>query len=168
MDCYEVNSGVTTLVRDLSEYADYTITVDSAITYDVIYCGPMALYYLNARGGWDSFLIEGKVKRTDNMSQSDYGRKYDNTTAQFGKTRYMNEITESYELHTGWLTDDQAARLAKHLLPSNRVYAHNLETDRIFPVVITDSNAEYKTFKNEKRLVSYQINISSSQTMVRR
>jgi hypothetical protein len=45
------------------------------------------LYYVNAYGGWDSLLINGNVKRIDNITPFTYRNK------QRGKVKYMNEIT---------------------------------------------------------------------------
>lgn len=168
MACFSVNSGVTTWIKNINVWDNSRVIIDSAVTYDIKYCGDMALYYLNARGGWDSFLIEGKVIKKDNYTIYEYDRAFSNQTIDYERGRYLNEIETAYELHTGWLTDSQSAILAKNLLGSNQVYAHNLVTDKIFPVVITDTSAEYKTYKNEGKLVSYTINIVESQSKVRR
>lgn len=168
MACFSVNSGVTTWIKDLSIWNNSKIIIDSAVTYDVRYCGDMALYYLNSKGGWDAFLIEGNIKKTDNYSIYEYNKSFNNNTINFERDRYLNEIETEYELHTGWLTDSQAANLTKNLLGSNKVYAHNLVENKIFPVVITNSSAEYKTYKNEQKLISYTINIVESQGKVRR
>lgn len=165
MTCFEVNSGVTTWIKTIG---NTKILIDGEYSYNGNYCGDMALYYLNANGGWDSFLIEGAVKQKDKYEIGEYDKSFDNTTLDFERTRYQNVIATSYELHTGWLTDAESARLAKHLLGSNQVYAHNLKTDRIFPVVITDTEAEYKTHRSEQKLVSYTINITESQSKIRR
>lgn len=133
------------------------------------YCGDFALYYLNSKGGWDSFLIEGNVLKKDAITQHTYSRSFDNTTREFESSRYISEIGTTYELHTGWLTDQQAENLAKNLINSNKVYAHDLKTDRIFPVIITDNTADYKTYKNQgKKMVNYTINIKESQSKIRK
>lgn len=132
-------------------------------------CGDFALYYLNSKGGWDSFLIEGNILKKDAITQHAYSRSFDNTTREFESSRYISEIGTTYELHTGWLTDQQAENLAKNLINSNKVYAHDLNTDRIFPVIITDNTADYKTYKNQgKKMVNYTINIKESQSKIRK
>lgn len=160
-------SGVTTLVSPASYFSGSTIVFDGEVRYDTSCCGDWALYYLNAKGGWDSFLIEGKVKRTDSLTRYEYG-KGSGTPLDFSRTQYMVESEAAYEMHTGWLTDAQAANLAKNLLPSIKVYAHNLNENKIFPVVITDSSVEWKTYKNEKKLVAYTINVAASNKEYRR
>lgn len=166
-----VNSGVTTWIKSAEEFAGEKLLIDSQYTYDVTHCGDYALYYLNLRGGWDPFLIEGKVKRSDNYTRSEYLRKQEYTSrsmVKFGRTVYMTETEPTWELHTGWLTDAQAEILVRNLLSSPRVYLHNLKDNTICTVVITNSNAEYKTHKNEKKLVAYTINVAASNKEIRR
>lgn len=160
-------SGVTTFIAPASYFSGSTIVFDAEVKYDTSCCGDWALYYLNAKGGWDSFLIEGKVKRVDNLTRYEYGQG-SGAPLDFERTQYMVEDEATYEMHTGWLTDEQSANLAKNLLPSIRVYAHNLNENKIFPVVITDNSVEWKTFKNEGKLISHTINVAASQKEYRR
>lgn len=163
-----VPSGVSTYVADASEYAGQTILVDGCAVYDVNYCGDAALYYLSSRGSWEAFLLEGTIKRTDKFTQQDYYKAYDNTTIEFGRKRFLTEIKRTWELNTGWLSDDEAARLAEDLLPSTQVYLHILDKDEMLPVVITDTQAEHKTYETQNyQLVSYKINVEASQTASR-
>lgn len=161
-------SGVTTWVADAITYDGKIISYSGGTLYDVNYCGDVALYYINAAGGWDAFLITGKVLRTDKYTQGDYYKSFDNSTIEFGKTRWLNEIRPSWELHTGWLTDEQAERLVRNLLPSTQVYLHDLNEDKYYPVNITDTQAEYKTYANQgNKLVAYTIKVEGSQGMER-
>ena len=84
------------------------------------------------------------------------------------------DINATYEAYTGWLTDDEAQRLAFHLLSSPTVYFQDFtktdneyDTDPLLsfvPVRITASSAEYKKFRNGKRLVNYLITFEKSNT----
>lgn len=164
-----VPSGVSTYVADAGEYLGCKVYVSGKTYYDVSYCGDAALYYLNSHGGYDAFLIEGLIKRTDNYTQGDIYRAYDNTDIQHGRNRFITEITPSWELHTSWLSDDESDRLVRNLFPSTRVWLHLLDTDETLPVVIADTSAEYKTFRNNgEKLVSYTIRVQGSQTADRR
>ena len=135
--------------------------------YSFNYCGDAVLYYLNRYGGWDCFLIEGKVVKTDTYDKLKFRKNYVTETLEFGRMQYHNDIITKYALNTGWLTDRQSENLAFNLLSSTQVYLHILDTDNpnlIYPVVITDKSAEYKYYKNGRKLVSYQINVETSQT----
>lgn len=164
-----VPSGVSTYVCDAANFSGHKVKVSGQTLYDVNHCGDAALYYLNSVGGYDAFLIEGKVLRTDKYTQQDYYKSYDNTTIEFGRTRYITEITGSWELHTAYLRDEEAERLVRNLFPSTRVWLHLLGEDIVTPVVITDTSATYKTFRNNgEKLVAYTIKVDASQTADRR
>lgn len=128
------------------------------------FCGNAALYYLNRSGGWDSFLIEGNIKRTDNFDKYTFNRSFDNNSIEFEEGTYHNQITTKWALHTGFLSDEESKNLAYNLLSSNKVYFHNFEENVIVPCVIGDSSSVFKTYKNEgRKLVRYDINITESQ-----
>lgn len=127
-------------------------------------CGEIALYYKNRKGGWDSFLIEGTWTKKDEYTKYTYNRSFNNNTLEFENGTYHSQIITSYQLNTGWLNDQQSDNLAFNLLSSNEVYLHNLCEDKVYPVVIKDNTATYKTYKNNSRkLVNYQINVEESQ-----
>ena len=127
-------------------------------------CGEIALYYKNRKGGWDSFLIEGNWTKKDEYTKYTYNRSFNNNTLEFENGTYHSQIITSYQLVTGWLNDQESENLAFNLLSSNEVYLHNLCEDKVYPVVITDNTAIYKTYKNNSRkLVNYTINCEESQ-----
>lgn len=128
-------------------------------------CKPRyALYYLNRSGGWDSFLIEGKTVKKDTYQNHYTENNYNNNTTQFGKKVYHSTISTTYQLHTSWLNDKQSDNLAFNLLSSNMVYLHDLEDNTIKPVVIINTETDYKTFRNNgNKLCSYTINVECSQ-----
>lgn len=141
-----------------------TINISPGSSYDSTHCGDYAFYYLNRYGGWDSFLIEGNVTKTDKYTQYSISKPYTVPSIDFHKKTYHNEITEQYSLHTGWMRNEEAEVLTKNLLSSNMIYMHNLRTDEIIPVIITDNSATYKTFKNQgNKRVNYTINVEASQ-----
>lgn len=127
--------------------------------------GKWALYYINRYGGWDSYLIDGYVSRKDNFNRKAVFADYDNNTTQFGKRPYMTQITPNYEIHTGWMNDRESEVLAANVFQSTRVYLHNLETEEIIPIVITDADVLHKNHKNNgRRLLNYTINAVAAQT----
>lgn len=162
-----VPSGVSTYVTDADNFPN-GVHFNGALMYDVNYCGSAALYYLNAAGGYDAFLFEGEVKRTDKYTLNNYQRTYNNTTLEFGESRYLTEIKGTWECCTGFLSDEESKRFAANVFPTPQAWLHLLDTDEIFPVVITDTSAEYKTYANQNyQLVNYKLNVQTSQTETR-
>ena len=143
-------------------------------SYDMDNCGLGAFIYRNRFGGWDSFLIEGNIIKTDNYTKLNYRTKGEyNQMYDFKGSKYMDEkhtdnvsINTTFEAYTGWLTDEEAERLVFHLLSSPIVYFQDLNKENqvfdtdylsLIPVRLTESSAEYKKFRNGRRLVNYSI-----------
>ena len=127
-------------------------------------CARYCLYYANALGGMDSFLIRGRVVETDRINRTDYTRLggtdlLAGNVEQRGRDVLETSVRKHLEMHTGWLTDAQAARMW-HLAESPAVWVHDLEEDVIRPAVLTGTAHEYKSHRgNGNRLVSYQIDL---------
>lgn len=149
------------------ETGDFYLNTDSRYYHTPVCGARYALYYENAYGGFDSFLIEGKVIHKDAITSHNYSSSFVNTSASHEMRRYIDEIKGTYELHTGLLKDDESERLVKHLIPSNQVFMHDLKTGDIFPVVITNNDVEYFNYKNNK-MFSYTINVTVSQNRIRK
>jgi hypothetical protein len=150
---------------------DFKQDADIIFSYDLEHCGPGAFIYRNRYGGWDSFLIEGNVSKTDSYEKLDYRTEGEMTHTGFDARFYQNikhtdsvNIVGSYVAHTGWLTDEEAERLVFHLLSSPTVYYQRFNEDdydtagiNLLPVTIKESSAEYKKFRNGRKLVNYVI-----------
>lgn len=131
-------------------------------------CADYCLYYLNAHGGYDHLLIRGNSLRTDAMSRVEMTRDVDNNTLQHGRQSVSVEVQPKWRLYTDYLTDAQWA-LTHHLLGSTHVFLHDLNSDEIVPVVITASNAEYRTYSNQGRKKSYlTIDVEAASKMMRK
>lgn len=151
-------------------------------SYDMDHCGPGAFIYRNRFGGWDSFLIEGNIIKTDNYTKLNWRRKGEyNQGYAINTLKYIDEkVTDSvnidttYQAYTGWLSDEEAERLVFHLLSSPIVYFQNLHKENqvfdtdplldLMPIRITTSSAEYKKFRNGKKLINYLITFEKSNT----
>lgn len=128
------------------------------------YCTGYALYYLNRNGGWDSFLPLGVCKRFDNYDRKNVTMSYDAMSLDWGKKTYNNQITPSWEINTGWLNDTESDNLARNLLGSNQVFVHDFNTDAIYPAILTDTQAEYKTFVNNgRKMINHTLRLDASQ-----
>ena len=79
---------------------------------------------------------------------------YDNSLpAARGTRNYLAEITPTWTLNTGILSDDESSRMP-HLLNSVEVYLCELGTGRMHPVVLTDTEHALQTFKSNGRRVN--------------
>lgn len=165
--CYAAN--MLTLHSKFVRPSDATTQKHFPQDYTKLVCADYAVYYLNSLGGWDSFAIQGNAKKSDTITQYTMDRAFDNTTLDYEADRYISEIIGQYELSTGWLTDEQSENLANNLIGSNKVYLHNLKSDKIFPVIITDSNVTYQTYRNNgNKLCRYTIKMKESQSKIRK
>ena len=144
------------------------ITVGNS-TWEVITdCAEYALYYLNAYGGWDSLLIEGNTLESDALKRYTREMIYDNRDIQNrGIDNYVNEVTKGFTFHTGWLLGDQG-KMMYHLINSTNVYLYDIANEQMIPVTIPMTSCEYRTKKNQGRLVDYTIQVQIAQTRIRR
>jgi hypothetical protein len=165
--CFSLEKGLSTiLTRQPLGGADLVFT--GGIVYKGGYCGRYALLYQNAYGGWDSFLIEGTVYKTGSYTQNTYSKAYDNNTLDRETWNYANEITYSYNCTTGWLSDEESARLAKHLLPSPDIYLQDIQENTLTPVTMVPQNYKFKTYQNEgKKMVNYTFTLKESNIKTR-
>lgn len=131
-------------------------------------CADYCLYYCNAYGGWDSLLIYGNSLKTDKINSHYYTKSFNNTKPDFERKKYVNVITPKYTLYTDWFTDEEQSKMY-HLLESTEVYLHNLNTDKIEPVNITNTTLDYKTFTNNGKKKWYnKIDVEVAQDKIRR
>lgn len=132
-------------------------------------CARYALYYVNAYGGWDSFLIEGNTLEADTLKRYTREMVYNNRDIQNrGIQNYVNEIKKGYTFHTGWLLDNQGERM-HHLINSTDVYLYDIPNNQMIPVTIPTTTCEYKTYKNQgNQLVNYTIQVEIAQNRIRR
>lgn len=127
--------------------------------------GDFVLYYANAFGGWDSLLVKGNTKKTDNIEHLTY-RKKSRDLSDFSKINYQNNITPTWSLNTGITIN---GKKMYHLLESTKVYLHNLETNDIIPVVITNAQCEYLDYTNNGRKpYYYNITVEESNLKLRK
>lgn len=146
------------------------VTIKGQVVYQAVTeCAKYALYYLNAYGGWDSFLIEGNDLEADNYNRFNREMEYDNRyTANRGRGNYVTEVTKGFTFHTGLLTQDQGLRM-HHLIGSTDVFLYDISNGIMLPVTIPMSTCEYKTFKNQgNQLVNYTIQVEVAQNRLRR
>ena len=126
-------------------------------------CAKYAIYYLNPLGGWDQLLIEGKVVKTIKLENKSYKRNFDNNTNEFENKHYLKNLTTSYKLTTGYLTDAQA-KLMPNLIETTKAYLCELDTNNYIPVLINTTSVDIKTYRNQgRKLFTYTIEVQESQ-----
>lgn len=166
-EVFAQSAGTLTLRNVFDRSGD--VKVGDLTYHGVLSCHTHALYYINAYGGWDFLLMEGRTIESDEYTRHEYRSVYDNSDiTQRGLRNYLNEVQKSYVLHTGWMSKDQAAKM-HHLFGSTQVFMYDLEKDQMIPVVVTDNGCRYKTYQNEGgKLVEYEINVKVAKSMIRR
>ena len=129
-------------------YSGKTLTqvTIGAATYKVTKaCPRFCLYYKNPFGGYDHLLIEGAATLRRSNAKDTFKADYNNTVEGREEWNFMNETTESVELNTGYLTDDESSRMP-YLLDSTDVYLCDLEAATVFvPVVIVTDSYSYQS-----------------------
>ena len=138
-------------------------------------CHRYQLYYQNMLGGIDCLVIEGKASQKDGYKRTTINKTYDNSVMlaygddyairNAGKAVVANDITRTWELHTGWLTDVEAGRMG-NLLGSPLVYLYDCETLTFYPVTVTNGDCPYKQYRNDG-MIDYTINVELAETLKR-
>ena len=134
-------------------------------------CAPGALYYRNAFGGWDSFLIEGAIVPVEDTQRWTRRIAINNSglpgTVLRGEQNYVNETTHRWTLTTGGMTDAQARAFAQHILPSGDVWLHIFDGDTIVPVIIDTAQQEVRSYKtNGRRPVTFSLDCHLAQERI--
>lgn len=147
----------------------HSVTIGQTVYRVVRSCNRYALYYANAYGGWDTFLIRNIVKRNDAYKRHEHLRDYDNSVQMNrGRYNYLTEVTPSWSLSTHYLNDDESLRMA-HLIGTNAAFLYDMEKGELWPVNVTDSSVAYLTAKNNNRMFpTYTINIELARLRMRR
>lgn len=137
------------------------VVVDDVFDFQMVKGKKYSLCYVNAFGGWDSFLPMGRVTQRDNYSRKGYQKEANNgsTYDRRNNVTFVNNIKKTFTIVTGWLTDDEASRM-HHLLGSNDVHLYDAERCVMLPVTITTSECQYKTYGGEgNKLVNYTFDV---------
>lgn len=165
VDISQIGSGSSLPTQVTTPAGTYTI--------DQSRCkGRYVLHYVNAYGGWDCLLMDGEPVRTESYDRKRMKTDYDNSSADRSAARgtsdYANEITPSWLLRTGLLTEAQAERM-HHLTGSTLVYLEDLSDSMVYPVVLDDSAAEWRTGTGRAgKFAQYEIRATLAQERMRR
>lgn len=125
------------------------------------------LYYNNLYAGWDALLFSGKYSRTDKLNRSTAKHATPNTSGQHYARQWNINVVESWKLKTDYL-DEEGCRRMENVLTSNLVFLHDLDTDIIYPVNVTDTSYTEKNKYDKRRQRFYEINLERAIDMNRK
>ena len=150
-----------------NKYLDGNVAINTPYTTTTLTskntCAKYAIYYLNPLGGWDQLLIEGKVIKNIKFENKTFKINFDNNTNEFQNKHYLKNLTTSYKLTTGYLTDEQA-KLMPNLIETTKAYLCELDTNIYIPVLINNNSIDIKTYRNQgRKLFTYTIDAQESQ-----
>ena len=93
---------------------------------------------------------------------------YDNRKGQRETWTFQNEVTESYTLNTGFLTNEESDRMP-YLLDSPDVYLVDLNHATTYiPVTIATDSYQVKKFSRGDGMVNYTFDVVVSQKEYKR
>ena len=152
-------------------YSGKTLTkvVIGATTYEVVKgCPEFCLYYKNPFGGYDHLLLEGRCRKNRSGSRDTFVADYNNRVGGREEWTFQNEVTARYTLNTGFLTNEQSARMP-YLLDSPDVYLVDLASPSVYiPVTIATDSYEVRKKKGADGMVNYTFEVAVSQKEYRR
>lgn len=135
----------------------------------VTQCTPyknVRLMFSNSLGGWEFFNFNLDSKQTRNVERAMY-RKILPWNYQIGNrqdTVLAQKVQDSYIINSNWLSQYNYEFL-NELLQSTDVYVVDGSSNNIYPIIITDTSWEYKTYLRDQLFnavinytVAYDIN----------
>lgn len=149
-----------------SDSVDITVVGEIINTYRTTSCNRYTLYYYNKRGGVDVMPLNGGLTKSEDFDRTIFNVEYENSSnSNIAKKVINNNITTKYTATTRFMTDEQAARFAKHFLSSPAVMMHDNVDNETYSVILDENSAEYKTFKsNGRQFNQYTFSFSLTQT----
>ena len=170
-----ITNDINTIDIQASKYKAALISSDSVDilvgdeiinTYRTTSCNRYTLYYYNKRGGVDIVPLNGGLTKSEDFNRTIFNVEYENSlNSNIAKKVINNNITTKYTATTRFMTDELAARFAKHFLSSPAVLMHDNVDDETYSVILDEKSAEYKTFKsNGNHFVQYTFSFSLTQT----
>lgn len=154
----------------LASYPGDIVSVElNGTTFAIEDCRRYALHYVNAYGGWDTFVPARYELMQDTYTRKEMRTAFDNSLPENrGIVNYANEIARGITFRTGALDDFGGGRM-HHLLGSTCVYLEDTSKGIFYPVNIKDTNCDYKTFRNQGgKRVEYTFSVKLAHDMIRR
>jgi len=134
-------------VYDISPSSGYTSeTRTYQIDNNCYWYENVRLMWVNSYGAFDFFNFRLDNKKTYNMQRNEYNQilPVNYITGQPQKTVLSTQVTEQHLINTDWVNEEIYAFLGQILI-SPQVYVINELTNTPYPIVIVDTNYEFKT-----------------------
>lgn len=149
-----------------SDSVDIMVGDEIINTYHTTSCNRYTLYYYNKRGGVDVMPLNGGLTKSDDFDRTVFNVEYENSSnSNIAKKVINNNITTNYTATTRFMTDEQAARFAKHFLSSPAIMMHDNVDNETYSVILDENSADYKTFKsNGRQFNQYTFSFSLTHT----
>ena len=147
-----IQSSINRTALVSSDSVDIMVGDEIINTYHTTSCNRYTLYYYNKRGGVDVMPLNGGLTKSEDFDRTIFNVEYENSSkSNIAKQVINNNITTKYTATTRFMTDEQAARFAKHFLSSPAVMMHDNVDDETYSVILDENSADYKTFKSNGR-----------------
>ena len=147
-----IQSSINRTALVSSDSVDIMVGDEIINTYHTTSCNRYTLYYYNKRGGVDVMPLNGGLTKSEDFDRTVFNVEYENSlNSNIAKKVINNNITTKYTATTRFMTDEQAARFAKHFLSSPAVMLHDNVDDETYSVILDENSADYKTFKSNGR-----------------
>ena len=147
-----IQSSINRTALVSSDSVDIMVGDEIINTYHTTSCNRYTLYYYNKRGGVDVMPLNGGLTKSEDFDRTVFNIEYENSSkSNIAKKVINNNITTKYTATTRFMTDEQAARFAKHFLSSPAVMLHDNVDDETYSVILDENSADYKTFKSNGR-----------------
>ena len=161
-----IQSSINRTALVSSDSVDIMVGDEIINTYHTTSCNRYTLYYYNKRGGVDIVPLNGGLTKSEDFDRTVFNVEYENSSkSNIAKKVINNNITTKYTATTRFMTDEQAARFAKHFLSSPAVLMHDNVDDETYSVILDENSAEYKTFKsNGRQFNQYTFSFSLTHT----
>ena len=160
---------------DCAQYATYsgktlTSVTIGLVTYNIASsCPKYNLLYKNPFGGYDTLLIEGAATRSRSVNRETFKADYDNTVRGREEWNYMNEISETIQVNTGFLTEEESSRM-KYLLDSPDVFIQDLDNPPVIvpAIIATDTYSFHTINRAGVRMKNHTFDVKVAQNEYRR
>ena len=161
-----IQSSINRTALISSDSVDIIVGDEIINTYRTNSCNRYTLYYYNKRGGVDIVPLNGGLTKSEDFDRTVFNVEYENSSkSNIAKKVINNNITTKYTATTRFMTDEQAARFAKHFLSSPAVMLHDNVDDETYSVILDEKSAEYQTFKsNGNHFNQYTFSFSLTHT----